>query len=144
MSRPRIQSNQLLFLRRATRVLTYEYWSDGLWSSCYWRVRVAELVSCACASRNAACLFSQAAQVIVEFLQNIISFSYLVPISLYVTIGNPLQSLAPNCFILCCSVPVPCCTPVLSSVFFTRCLPCPVFSRAHTDTLLAHIYTSIF
>lgn len=31
---------------------------------------------------------TQVQQVIVEFLQNIIGFSYLVPISLYVTIGN--------------------------------------------------------
>ena len=68
-----------------------------------WRVRLLNSypVRCACASRNAACLFTQAAQVIVEFLQNIISFSYLVPISLYVTIGNPLQSLALTCIILC-------------------------------------------
>lgn len=41
------------------------------------RVRVRVRVGC-----------TQVQQVIVEFLQNIIGFSYLVPISLYVTIGN--------------------------------------------------------
>ena len=69
-----------------------------------WRVQLpySYPVSCACASRHAACLFSQVALVIEEFLQNIISFSNLVPISLYVTIGNPVQSLALTCIIRCC------------------------------------------